>query len=145
MSAEGLSLDRWTSRRGDYLAANTRLSRREGEALAYSERGFSDAGIAKRLDSTRGTVRQYLDRAVACYGPSVRYPRPDPDLERDLSRVELEDLADWTQTQREVWRVAADRHPEYAPDLDEQANRQAFPDLYAERGDRTADTVGGQG
>jgi hypothetical protein len=26
--------------------------------------------------------------------------------------------------------VAADKHPDYAPDLAEEANRKAFPELY---------------
>jgi hypothetical protein len=128
--ADALGLGRWASRRGEYLEATTLLSRREGLAVAYSERGFSDAGIAKRTDSTAGTVGNYLDRAVAYAGPAARYPRSDPEIERDLERVELEDLADWTQTTREVWEVAADKHPEYAPDLAEEANRKAFPELY---------------
>jgi len=128
--ADTLGLDRWASRRAEYLEATTILSRREGLAVAYSERGFSDAGIAKQIDSTAGTVGNYLDRAVAYAGPAARYPRPEPEIERDLERVELEDLADWTQTTREVWEVAADKHPEYAPDLAEEANRKAFPELY---------------
>ena len=140
-----LELDRWASRRAEYLEATTPLARREGLAVAYSEQGFSDGGVAKRIDSTAGTVTQYLDRAVAYAGPAVRYPRPEPAIERDLERVGLDDLTDWQETQREVWEVAADRHPEYAPDLDEEANRQAFPELYAEaEGDTdTEDEDGG--
>jgi hypothetical protein len=133
-----LGLDRWTSRRAEYLKATTILSHREGLAVAYSERGFSDAGIAKQIDRTAGTVRNYLDRAVAYAGPAARYPRPEPEIKRDLERVELEDLADWTQTRREVWEGAANQHPEYAPDLAEEANRQAFPELYDDETDNVA-------
>ena len=127
---DSLGLERWASRRAEYLEWTTVLSGREALAVAYSERGFSDAGIAKRIDSTEGTVGNYLDRAVAAFGPAVRHPRHDPEVKRDLEPVGLEDLADWRQHRREVWREAADRHPDFAPDIDEQANRKAFPELY---------------
>jgi hypothetical protein len=127
---DSLELDRWASRRAEYIERTTKLSNREALALAYSERGVSDSGIAKRIDSTEGTVGNYLDRAVAAFGPSTRHPRHDPEVTRDIEPVGLEDLADWRQHRREVWREAADRHPDFAPDLDEQANREAFPELY---------------
>ena len=142
---DSLGLERWTSRRAEYLEATTILSYREALAVAYSERGFSDAGVAKRIDSTEGTVGNYLDRAVAAFGPRVRHARVDPEIDRDLDRVTLEDLADWRLYRREVWREAADRFPDFAPGLDEQANREAFPELYEQADDTTTDTAEGRG
>ena len=137
---DSLGLERWASRRAEYLERTTVLSNREALAVAYSEQGFSDSGIAKRIDATESTVGTYLDRAVAAFGPTARHPRHDPEVTRDLEPVDLEDLADWRQHRREVWQEAADRHPDFAPDIDEQANREAFPDLYD---DETTDADGG--
>ena len=49
---DSLGLERWAERRAEYLEATTLLSHREGLAVAYSEQGFSDSGIAKRIDAT---------------------------------------------------------------------------------------------
>ena len=137
---------RWIDRRASFVESTTPLSDREAEALAHSERGYSDAGVAKQIGSAEGTATQYLDRAVARFGPSVRLPvlEPDPATDRELTRVELDDLADWPQSRREVWQTAAERHPDYAPDLDETANRRAFPELYDERDGSTTDTPEGE-
>jgi hypothetical protein len=115
--ADSLPLDRWASRRAEYVETTTMLSRREAEAVAYSERGFSDAGVAKRVDATAGTVTNYLDRAVARFGPEVRLPclDEDPPLEADLSPVAYEDIAEMGSAAREAWYAAVERHPEYEP------------------------------
>ena len=127
MSDADLALDRWASRRGEYLASTTMLSRSEAAAVAYSERGFSDAGIAKQVDATAGTVTQYLDRAVARFGPGVRLPclDEDPPIEADLAPVAYEDLATWSQQERDVWHAAVDRHPDYEPPAVEETERRA--------------------
>lgn len=114
---EPLPLDRWADRRADYIAATTLLSRREGLAVAYSEQGFSDAGVAKRVGCSEGTATEYLDRAVAAFGPSARYARLEPALQHDLDRVTRARVIAWPQHLRNVWGAAADAHPDYAPEL----------------------------
>jgi hypothetical protein len=69
---------------------------------------------------------------------------PDPATDRDLTAVTLDEVADWTESRREVWQTAAENHPEYAPDLDEEANRRAFPELYDEREENSGHDGGGE-
>jgi hypothetical protein len=84
-------VERRASERARYLAATTDLADREAEAVAYSELGYSHAGIAKHVDSTESTVG-------------------------DLTPVTTEDIADWSDHRRRMWREAAEQHPEYVPD-----------------------------
>jgi|APHM01.1.fsa_nt_gi hypothetical protein len=130
---EGLPIGRWASRRAEYLAQTTVLPTPAAEAVAYSELGYSDAGISKQVDAAEGTVTAYLDRAVAHYGPAARHPRRDGTIETDLKAVDLERVASWPQHRREVWRDAVDRHPDYKP-----------PAL-ADADDRAAETVATDG
>ena len=127
MSDDDLALDRWASRRGEYLASTTILSRSEAEAVAYSERGFSDGGVAKQMDSTAGTVTQYLDRAVARFGPGVRLPclEEDPPIEADLAPTSYRAMAGESRATREVWEDAIQRHPEYRPPAGSEAKKSA--------------------
>ena len=78
--------DRYTTRRTSYLARITELRRSEAEAVAWSELGYSYGGIAKMMDSSKGTVKQYMQRAMALYGLRISEPvMPDeepPDYER---------------------------------------------------------------
>lgn len=126
-NSNSLPLDRWASRRAEYVESTTMLSPSEAEAVAYSERGFSDAGIAKQVDATAGTVTNYLDRAVARFGPRVRLPCLDEDspIEADLSPVAYEDIAEMDSAAREAWYAAVDRHPEYEPPAIEEAEQRA--------------------
>jgi len=124
-------LDRQVSRRAAYIEAGTELSTTEAGALACSELGFSTSGIAKRIDSTQGTAKTYLGRAIARFGPEAAYVRLEFDIERDLDPVEVDDIADWTGAAAEwdevdteaasrlkgtVWRTKAKRHSEYVPE-----------------------------
>lgn len=58
----GVGLGRWVSLRSDYLRGNYDIDSTDAEILAYSERGFSSSGIAKRADLVEETVRRHLDR-----------------------------------------------------------------------------------
>jgi len=61
--------DRHTTRRASQLARTlSELRKPEAEAIAYSERGYSRAGIAKEIDSTQSTVKAYHEKAIALYG-----------------------------------------------------------------------------
>lgn len=118
-------LERWVTQRAAFLTRATVLSQSEAEAVAYSERGFSDSGIAHRVDATAGTVTNYLDRAVARFGPEVRHSRPDPDADRELTPVGGDKLAEWPAHYRETWQEALEHHPDYEPPAITEANRRA--------------------
>jgi hypothetical protein len=119
------ALENKAKERGRYIAATTALRDAEAEAIAYSELGFSEAGIAKKIDSTTSTVGEYLDRAVAQYGPEIAHARADFDAERDFEEVTAEEISSWPTHYRETWRDAVDRHPDRAPEA-------ATPDLSGE-------------
>ncbi len=102
--------------RAAYLRRTTELTDREADALAYSELGFSYRGVAKRIDSTAGTVRQYLERAAATYGPHIAGCRTHFETDHDLEPVEPEDTERWVSGVRERWFALVERHPDRAPD-----------------------------
>lgn len=122
--------DRRASRRAAYIESTTELSSIESEALAYSELGFSSSGIAKKLETTTGTVKTYLGRVIARFGPEATFVRLEFDIERDLDPVTVKDTERWTGARAAwdevdtdasqkltgaVWRKHAKRHPEYVP------------------------------
>lgn len=73
--------DRYATQRATSLARITDLRRTEAEAIAYSERGYSSSGIAKRMDTTESTVKSYLERAMALYGLEIAFPLTTEELE----------------------------------------------------------------
>ena len=95
-----LSDDRYTTQRSAQLARELDLRRPEAYAVAYSERGYSHSGMAKRMDSSTGTVSGYLERATVLYGFEIAettvppgsevptYERVDPEYYRDRARTD---------------------------------------------------------
>lgn len=114
--------------RGRYLEATTDLRGPEADAVAYSELGYSNAGIAEKIDTTESTVGEYLDRAIAQYGPEAAHARAEFDPKRDLDDVTAEQIADWPDHYRDVWRDAVESHPDRAPDA-------ATPDVIGDEND----------
>jgi DNA-binding CsgD family transcriptional regulator len=103
-------------RRAAYLRRTTDLTDREADALAYSELGFSYRGVAKQIDSTAGTVKEYLERAAATYGPHIAGCRNYFQVDADLEPVEPEDTERWMRDTQERWFGLVERHPDRAPD-----------------------------
>jgi DNA-binding CsgD family transcriptional regulator len=108
--------DRQATRRAAFLEQTTQLAEREAQALAYSELGFSSAGIAKEIDASQSTVKTYLGRAIATFGPAVAEVRLTFEVDRRLEPVTPGDLAQWSDRTHKVWTEAAQRHPERVPD-----------------------------
>jgi len=110
-------LDNRAHERARYLEATTDLKAAVADAVAYSELGYSDAGIADKIDSTPSTVGKYLDRVVAQYGVEAAHVcLPDEfATDRDLSEVDRDQVAEWPQHYRETWQDAVERHPDKTP------------------------------
>lgn len=72
---EAIGVDRAATERGRYLARTTALDDRPAKAVALSEMGFSDAGIARRIDATEATVTGYLDAVIERYGIGATFPK----------------------------------------------------------------------
>jgi hypothetical protein len=71
--------DRGAEKRARYLARTTDLEHKHALAVAYAERGFSESGIADLMDSTTGTVGNYLDMVAETYGAEAVHPTPADD------------------------------------------------------------------
>lgn len=71
--------DRGAEKRARYLARTTDLEKKHALAVAYAERGFSESGIADLMDTTAGTVGNYLDMVAETYGPEAVHPTPADD------------------------------------------------------------------
>jgi DNA-binding CsgD family transcriptional regulator len=112
---DSTDLETKARRRAAYLRRTTELTDREADALAYSELGFSYRGVAKQIDSTTGTVKQYLERAAATYGPHVAGCRNYFEVDTDLEPVEPDDTERWVSGVRERWFSLVERHPDRAP------------------------------
>jgi len=107
----------WANERARYIEATTDLRAAEANAIAYSELGYSNAGIAKKIDATASTVGDYLQRAIAQYGPEAAHARADPQRDRDLVVVTDEQIAQWPPHYRDVWADAVEAHPDRAPEV----------------------------
>jgi len=107
--------ERLAHERAQFLQRQTDLRPNEAKALAWSELCYSTSGIAKQIDSNPSTVGDYLDRAVAQYGPEAAYARASFDVQRSLSEVADDEIVSWPAHYRETWRQAVERHPDRAP------------------------------
>ena len=109
-------LETRANERARYIEATTDLRAAEANAIAYSELGYSNGGIAKKIDATASTVGEYLQRAIAQYGPEAAHARADLQRDRDLSVVTAEEITEWPTHYRDVWRDAVEAHPDRAPE-----------------------------
>ena len=109
-------LETRANERARYIEATTDLRAAEANAIAYSELGYSNGGIAKKIDATASTVGEYLQRAIAQYGPEAAHARADFQRDRDFDVVTAEQIAQWPSHYRDVWADAVEAHPDRAPE-----------------------------
>jgi len=110
--------ERLTHERARYLEAMTDLRAAEADAVAYAELGYSSSEIVKQIDTGESTVRAYLARTIAQYGPEAVHARSPEDLSTntDLSPVEPGDVEEWPDHYVDAWLDAAESHPDRRPD-----------------------------
>lgn len=107
---------RYATQRGRYLARITDLREPEAKAIAYTELGYSFNGLAKHLDTSESTVKDYMGKAMALYGLGITetllpeqelpdYQRVDPGYHRSLSN----------RRDKEKWIQLVDRYREKLP------------------------------
>lgn len=96
--------ERYAIQRARYLARSTQLRKIEGEAVAWAERGYSASGMAKEMDTSASTVRDYLKRARAEYGMEIGMVKVGPgDEPPDYDRVEPGYHRDLPRKERQEW------------------------------------------
>lgn len=107
--------DRYATQRGRYLAQTTELRKPEAKAIAYTERGYSFDGVAKHMDTSESTVKDYMQRAMALYGLEIAETLlPDEDGS-DYDRVEPGYHKTLDQQEREKWVKFVVRHQDKLP------------------------------
>jgi DNA-binding NarL/FixJ family response regulator len=80
-----VGIERAAEQRGRYIKQTTALDTRPAKAVALSEMGFSDSGIAKRLGATEGTVTDYLDAVAERYGIGATFPKKKTEQRGELN------------------------------------------------------------
>lgn len=106
---------RVAGRRAQYLAASTDLTRREAEAVAWSELGYSVSGIATKMGSTDGTIKGYFRRTVAQYGHGAVETKT-ARRRGDLTNVSLDTVCEYEYQVRDYYFEAADKNPDVVPE-----------------------------
>lgn len=97
--------DRYATQRGRMLSRELDLRRPEGEAIAYCERGYSFGGAADKMDTSKGTVKNYVERAICLYGYEIAENLVIDDDEElpDYDRVEPDYMTARTREDGRKW------------------------------------------
>lgn len=106
--------DRDTLQRSRYLARTTDLTDEQARALAYREQGYSHSGIAAKIDSTKGSVSDYMRRIAAQYGLSAIWTKTEEER-TDLEEVDHERLEALSASVRRQYVEIAEHAPEHVP------------------------------
>lgn len=109
--------DRYATQRSRYLAKTTELRKPEAKAVAYTERGYSFDGVAKQMDTSESTVKDYMQRAMALYGLEVTetlLPDEEPP-DYDGEEVEPGYHESLSEYEREKWVKFVTRHQDKLP------------------------------
>lgn len=112
--------ERWVKRRANYIERTTDLRKVEATALAYSELGYSNAGIAQKpsLDTSKSTVKSWLERIASQYGIHTLNAKNKGEIDQaeNLTEITSDDIEAYPREIREDWYVMAARNVEDVPD-----------------------------
>lgn len=117
---DGRSVDRWATERSRYLKRALELRGKQAKAIAYTEQGFSWSGVADRMDSTKGTVSSWIERAMVLYGLEIAETLSPDELEPPVDtptydRVGPEYLDSLQLEDRKLYAEYFDRHRDKLP------------------------------
>lgn len=101
--------------RSRYLRRTSDLTKTQSLALAYREMGYSASGVARKIDSTEGTVRNYVRRIAAQYGLEAVDTKLAEER-TDLEEITPERLDQLSPAVRADWRDMALDHLEHVPE-----------------------------
>jgi len=77
--------ERFVALRSSYLTQTAGLRDPVAEAVAWSELGYSESGIAARIGRAEATVGGYLDDIAERFGPKATYARPAGEIAVDAA------------------------------------------------------------
>lgn len=107
--------DRYATQRGRYLAKTTELRKPEATAVAYTERGHSFDGVAKQMDTSESTIKDYMQRAMALYGLGITETLLPDEEPPDYDQVEPGYHETLDEYERKKWAEFVVRHREKLP------------------------------
>ncbi|USZ68868.1 hypothetical protein NGM10_03815 [Halorussus salilacus] len=107
--------DRYATQRGRYLAQITELRKPEATAVAYTERGYSFDGVAKHMDTSESTIKDYMQRAMALYGLEITETLLPDEEPPDYEKVEPRYHETLNEQEREKWVQFVVRHQDKLP------------------------------
>lgn len=70
---------RAVSKRSSYLERVHDLRETQAEAVAWKEHGFTDSSIARKMDSTKSTVKGWIDDVEDEFGIEAVVPKPEDE------------------------------------------------------------------
>lgn len=100
------------NKRARYLARKYDFRDPVAWTLALAEQGASPQN---RLDTTSGTVKKYLNRVAAQYGPAARFPKPEEER-GELTEITRSEVLNMSSGMREMWLDAASENLEHVPE-----------------------------
>lgn len=108
--------ERFATQKGRYIAKTTELRKNEGTAIAWSELGYSNGGIAKKMDTSEGTVSSWKGRAMALYGLEIAHALLPEEERREFEQVTPSYIDDLEPRERRVaWLEKVLRHEDKLP------------------------------
>lgn len=109
--------ERAITKRSQYIERTTDLRTSVAKSLAWREAGFPASSIARKVDSTKSTVRDRLRRTAAQYGPqSIETRTKDERTGYDLESVTRDEIEEYADDTVEWWKTQCERHPDVAPE-----------------------------
>jgi len=107
--------ERYATQRGRYLAKITELRKPEAKAIAYTERGYSFGGVAKHMDTSESTIKDYMQRAMALYGLEVTETLLPDEEPPDYDKVKPGYHETLDSQEQEKWVKFITRYQEKLP------------------------------
>ena len=109
--------ERYVTMRSRFLARQPDLRKVEAEAIAWSELGYSRAGMAKedRMDTGKSTVKGYHQKAAALYGMEILWTTVPGVEKKSYDRITSEDVIKMSDGEREQWLEAFQQQKEGLP------------------------------
>ncbi|MGB9966135.1 hypothetical protein [Halobacterium hubeiense] len=108
--------ERYAKRRANYLERHLDVRDVEAQAIAWSEMGYTDSAIAKKMDSTKGTVSNWQERVAVEYGQEVLFPQVREER-GDYERLDDEDVLELPRERREWYYGLVESHTDRAPEF----------------------------
>lgn len=86
--------ERFVKLRSSYLEQTAGLREAVARTVAWSELGYSENGVAKRIGRNEATVGAYLDDVAERFGPEAAYARLPEEIAVDAALPGTEEVSE---------------------------------------------------